>query len=290
MKHKSAFVVKMIFTMRIPGYTGVPSMKPDKLVLSIPHAGTAIPDEIRGRIPHNDHVIRNESDLCTEQIFSIPDARTVIAPYSRIIADPNRAPDEIYTEGVLRSLGVVMLSLPTGEDTFTEEPSLDEISQWIHRYHHPYQQRLSKAMDGAGFVIDGHSMWSSPAPGHFGAQSGDRADIVLGNQYFCSCSAETTDFFASFFSAKGYSVAINDPYPGRYILGTYCSRILIPGIQIEINRKLYLNEQTLDPRDTDIKKLQSEFSELTSEFCQWFTGAEKTEKKDPVDMSEHCDT
>ena len=127
-------------------------------------------------------------------------------------------------------------------------------------------------------------MWSRGAEGHYGPLS-NRADIVLGNQYFCSCSAETTDFFVKYFKDLGYSVATNDPYPGRYILGTYCSRIHIPGIQIEINRKLYLDEETLEEREEDINRLNHECERLVDMFCEWFQGSKSPQEKDPVDLS-----
>lgn len=262
-------------------------IKRENVVVSIPHAGTGIPSDIRSRIRHDDFVLRNESDLFSDRIFDIEGVRKVMASHSRIIGDPNRAPDEIYTEGALRTLGVVMLTLPEGGDVFTSDPTLDEMSEWITRHHLPYQRALATALKGAEFLIDGHSMWSVAAQGHYGGRTSPRADIVLGNQHFCSCSAETTDFFASFFSKKGYSVAINNPYAGRYILGTYCSRLYMPGIQIEINRKLFLDEATLEPRDTDVLRLHDEFDELVTSFCSWYKGPQKPEQKKPVDLSEH---
>lgn len=247
-------------------------MEREKIVVCIPHAGTQIPREIRERIPHDDRAIINESDLFTDRIYTIDGVRLVTNPYSRIIGDPNRAPDELYLDGLLRTLGVVMLNLPTGEKMFDTDPTPKEIAIWVKQYHLPFHQKLSAALQGAEFLIDSHSMWSVAAPGHYGGRTTPRAEIVLGNQHFCSCSAEVTDFFVSFFQSKGYSVAINNPYPGRYILGTYCSRLYMPGIQIEINRKLYLDEETLIPRDADIKRLHSEFDELVTQFCGWYKG------------------
>ena len=42
-------------------------------------------------------------------------------------------------------------------------------------------------------------------------------------------------------------VAINDPFAGGYISQYHYEREGIPWIQIEINRKLYLNETYFDP-------------------------------------------
>ncbi len=260
-------------------------MNREQMVVSIPHAGTLIPDDIRALIPHDELTVRNESDLFSDRIFTIDGARIVTTPYSRMISDPNRAPDEIYSEGMLRSLGVVMFDLHDGRPVFSKDPSLHTVSEWTHRFHVPYHNALAKVVKGAKFLIDGHTMWSKGVPGHFGGAGKERADIVLGNQYFCTCSAETTNFFASFFREKNYNVAINDPYPGRFILGTYCSRLYVPGIQIEINRKLFLDEKTLEPDEKSIQKLHAEFDELVTSFCGWFKGPMKPEEKAPVDLS-----
>lgn len=262
-------------------------MKRSDIIVTIPHAGTAIPSDIRPLIKHDDFVIHNESDLYSDRIYTVEGVRIVSTQYSRIISDPNRAPDEIYTEGIMRSLGVVMFNLHDETNVFSKDPSLEAVAEWTHRFHHPFHDDLKRVLPGASFLIDGHTMWSRGMPGHFGGVRAKRADVVLGNLHFCSCSAETTDFFASFFSEKGYSVAINDPYPGRYILGTYCSRMHLPGIQIEFNRSLYLNEETHESHNENIQRLNMEFDELVTRFTTWFKGPQKTEEKNPVDMSEH---
>ena len=91
-----------------------------------------------------------------------------------------------------------------------------------------------------------------------------RADIVLGNRDFTTCSRDMTLKIVSFFQDRGFSVSVNDPYPGKYVLGHHCSRRGLPGIQIEINRKLYMNEKTLNRKKTEIKKLRGIIKELTS--------------------------
>ena len=52
--------------------------------------------------------------------------------------------------------------------------------------------------------------------------------------------------FRQAFAGEG-KVAINDPLAGRYILQYHYERERVPWIQIEINRKLYLNEAYFDP-------------------------------------------
>ncbi len=261
----------------------MPSMKLRDLVLAIPHASTHIPAEIRTRIPHDDSVLLLEPDLYTEQIFHVPGTTMLLAEVSRIVADCNRAPDEIYTEGPARFMGVTMLNLADGIQTFTEDPSLEEMQQWIDTYHKPFHTALEKAMKSASFLVDCHSLSSTAQAAHVDAGN-ERADIVLGNREYTICSAETTQWFREWFEDKGYSVAINDPYPGRYITGAYCSRLRTPGIQIEINRKLYMNEQTLEPYADKIAQLNTQICTVLQDFCTYEAG--RSAQRSMVDLSE----
>ena len=260
-------------------------MKRRNIVIAIPHAGTAIPEDIRRIIPHDDVLLYRESDLYTDRIYSIGGVRIVCAEHSQIIADVNRAPDEAYLEGANRAQGVIKLSLSEGENTFSADPSLQIMDQWIKRFHRPFHEQLTKELRSkeTQFLIDCHSMWSSAA--RFHPDPGEkRAEIVLGNREYSSCSAETTQFFRHFFEGHGFSVAINDPFPGRYILGTYANRFRTPGIQIEINKKLYMNEETFEPFDEKIKAFNALFAECVDAFCGWYE--EHGTDRHMVDLSE----
>lgn len=260
-------------------------MQIKELIVSIPHAGTDIPKDIRNRILHDDGSLLREPDLYTDRIYSIPGPHVLTHPWSRVIGDPNRAPDEIYIEGKKRASGVIMLADCDGQNVFSSDPSIDDMESWVAKFHRPYHEALEKAVGSASFLIDGHSMASVGACGHLDPGQ-MRAEIDIANREYCSCSAETTLFFVEYFRSCGYSVTVNTPYNGRYILGTYCSRIGLPGIQIEVNRKVYMNEETLEPNEAAIKKLHGEFAELVARFCAWYEGATPAEDKPMTDLSE----
>lgn len=243
-------------------------MRPYEIVVSIPHASTFIPDEIRSRMPHADEVLNSEPDLYTDQIYTIPSVRIVEAKVSRIVSDVNRAPDEIYTSGPKRANSVVILSLSNGQDVFEKDPTPELMEEWIRTYHDPFHEEIDRALVGARFLIDCHSMWSVSPPSR--ADVGKkRPDVVLGNRLYTTCDVQTMKFFRDAFRDFGYDVAINDPFIGRYVVGTHCSRKTIPGLQIEFNRALYMDEDSLEPHDHLIQKLNGEFQELVDAFCAW---------------------
>jgi len=92
----------------------------------------------------------------------------------------------------------------------------------------------------------------------------------LGNMNFSSCTREHTVFFRDFFEGRGYKVAINFPYTGKYILGHHCHRrrippFLVPGIQIELNQGLYVMKD-----DSKIPEKIVEFKTLFEDLVDAF--------------------
>lgn len=245
---------------------GMVKMKP--IVVSIPHASTYIPEDIRVLLKQDEKALMHDPDLYTERIYNADGVVIVEAKHSRIISDVNRAPDEMYTVGMRRSEGVVLLSLTDGSDVFKTDPSLELMEQWVQRFHASFHAELTQAMKHASFLIDGHSMWSVGPRSK--ADSGVlRPDVVLGNRHYTTCDAETTQFFRHAFEHLGYTVAINTPYMGRYTVGVHCSRLGVPGIQIEFSRALYMNEDTLVPHDDAIERLHRQFQDIVDQFSAW---------------------
>jgi N-formylglutamate deformylase len=77
---------------------------------------------------------------------------------------------------------------------------------------------------------------------------GPLADVVLGDLNGRSCSSAFTQRVAEAFRRRGYCVAINDPYAGQELLRRFGAPSRgHESLQIEINRAIYLNEQTREP-------------------------------------------
>ena len=65
-----------------------------------------------------------------------------------------------------------------------------------------------------------------------------------------------------FFEDKGFEVKVNDPFTGRYVIGYHCSRKGLPGIQVEVNEKLFMNTKTYRPYKKKIHELRHIMAEL----------------------------
>jgi N-formylglutamate deformylase len=84
-----------------------------------------------------------------------------------------------------------------------------------------------------------------------GRQSDDgegrpRADIVLGDRDGTTCEPAFTEFARATLAGMGYQVKVNDPYKGVELVRAYSDpRGGRHSLQIELNKRLYMDEATL---------------------------------------------
>jgi N-formylglutamate amidohydrolase len=125
-----------------------------------------------------------------------------------------------------------------------------EAESRLENVYRPYHRALeallrrAQAMFGQAWLIDCHSM---PAEAELPGRS---PDIVIGDRFGASCSPGLADHVEGLFRAKGYSTARNAPYAGGFATLTHGT----PGLgrhalQIEIRRRLYMDEARVEPHD-----------------------------------------
>ena len=105
-----------------------------------------------------------------------------------------------------------------------------------------------------------------PAVGDVNSDDPGRArdDFVLGDRDGTTCAAEFTATVAAALRDLGYQVAINDPYKGVEIVRRHGR----PAdgrhsLQIEINRRLYMDEETLAP-NAGYARLEADLDRLAA--------------------------
>lgn len=237
------------------------------ILISIPHGSTFVPAELKRKMDLTDFDILRQSDPYTDIIFDVPNAYVVKGRISRLVADLNRAPDDIEMENQLSNQGVVVSVDLDGNKIYKTPPSPEAISQRVRDYHDIFHQTIETMKPKVQFMIDGHSM-RKVTPVTKPESGKERPDICLGNRHFTTCSHAMTRRIARFFEEKGFGVTINDPFTGRYIIGYHCSRRGLPGIQVEINEKLYINTKTYKPDKKKIAKLNLIIAELVEVIGQ----------------------
>ncbi|MBO6507594.1 MAG: N-formylglutamate amidohydrolase, partial [Roseibium sp.] len=94
-----------------------------------------------------------------------------------------------------------------------------------------------------------------------------RPDFVIGDRDGSTCSPRMTDCVVETLRQLGYSVAVNDPYKGFELVRRHGRpQDGRHSIQIEINRKLYMDEATLSKVEGFLP-LEENLTVLTRGLC-----------------------
>ncbi len=246
-----------------------PAGEPRPVVLDSPHSGRDYPEDFGHSAPFAE--LRRAEDSYVDELFAeAPShgAALLAALFPRSYIDPNRHetdiepallaepwPDAINpTERSRRGLGLIRSLVSPALPVYDRRLAVAEVARRIERYHRPYHAELRALIDGAAsrfgavWHLNCHSM---RAHGRERGGDGDpRADIVLSDGDGTTCEAEFTAFVGRTLEAMGYTVRLNDPFKGAEIVNRYSDPLLRRhSLQIEVNRRLYLDDATLERND-----------------------------------------
>lgn len=220
------------------------------LLISIPHAGTFVPEAIAQRftlagshLADTDWHVEKLYDFARELGLSILQAN-----YSRYVIDLNRSPDSA-------SLYVGAPTSPVCPTlTFDDEPiyapgrevTATEIQARIEQYWQPYHQRLAAELNamrerhGYALLWDAHSI-ASEVPSLF---AGVLPEFNFGTRDDASCPRAVADQLLDLVTSDGkYGAVLNGRFKGGYITqnygrpsdGSYA-------VQLELSRRVYMDE------------------------------------------------
>ena len=255
-------------------------MKKLPFLISIPHGGDQIPEEISNRICLSPKDLFEDSDSFSRDIFGIKgDVVALVETHiARAIIDLNRAMDDRPPHN---PDGVVKTKSCHGKPVYSSGQFPDNflIDKLIEKYYQPYHheiQDILKARSGIRLALDCHTMEAtgpaiSPDPGE------DRPLICLGNNQGKSCPNEWVERLAECFRESFYlkegDVTINQPFAGGFITQKY-GKGPIPWIQVEMNRSLYLSEPWFDKKV--LKVNPNRLEELNVNFKRGLTNFSTT--------------
>lgn len=254
------------------------------ILVTIPHGSTFVPKDLRNLMGLTDFQIKRQSDPFTDQIFDVPNAHVLKGRISRLVVDLNRAPDDIEMEHQLSNRGVVVSVDIDGNQIYKTPPSPEAIVDRVQNYHYAFHEKIEELKPQMRFMLDCHSM-RSVTPATKPESGKERADIVLGNRHFTTCSRVMTRLIMKFFEDRGFSVKVNEPFTGRFIIGYHCSRNGFPGIQIELNEKLFMNTKTYRPNKKSIQGFNRVMSELVEYIYYEIVKADEALGKGQDDQS-----
>ena len=259
------------------------------LVLDSPHSGEHYPDDFEHAPPRA--VVRQAEDTHVARLYrGAPrfGATLIEAVFPRAYIDANRSLDDLdpamldapwpaplaASRKTGQGIGLLWRVARGGAPMYERKLTVAEVERRIDRWYRPYHAALESAIDarhrafGAAWHINCHSM---PSVGDANADDPgrERPDFVLGDRDGTTCAPEFTALVADAIRGLGYSVTINDPYKGVEIVRRHgrpeAGR---HSLQIELNRRLYMDETTLEP-NAHYSELEADLERLVASVASY---------------------
>ena len=257
------------------------------LVLDSPHSGTHYPPDFG--FACDPRVLRRAEDTHVEKLYDFAPAlgaAWIEALFPRSYLDVNRGVEEIDTSlldspwpGAVSSdprimskvrlgKGLIWRCTDEGVDIYDRKLTVAEVKRRIEQCWKPYHAAVGHAIEAAharhGFCIhlDCHSM-PAVASSHATEFPGlAHADFVIGNLDGATSSPALAQALCEQLRERGWDVSYNHPYKGVELVRRHGDPAHgRHSIQVEVNRKLYMDEQTLEPHE-GFKRLKADLREL----------------------------
>ena len=257
------------------------------LVLDSPHSGVDYPEDFRSIVPLE--TLRRAEDTHVEKLYDFAPALGVAwieALFPRSYLDANRNTTELDVglladawddplsddPAVLSKIrlgkGLIWRCTDEGLDLYDRKLTAGEVRQRIEKCWKPYHAAVADAIASAharhGYSIhlNCHSMpavsgtYSTEFPGLV------HADFVIGDRDGTTALPALSQSICEWLRGFGYDVAYNHPYKGVELVRRYGDPAHDRhGIQVEVNRRLYMDEGTLQPH-AGFDKLRGHLKEV----------------------------
>ncbi len=261
---------------------------PVPVVFDSPHSGTDYPPDFDFICDFQ--ALREAEDTHVEALLAEAPrfgAALLCALFPRSYIDPNRAPGDLDADlvelprsphervGEKARLGMGLirrLSRP-GQPIYGRRLTREEVCHRLNHYYHPYHAQLAAMLDavharfGVVYHVNCHSMPSPPdSPGD---ARGPRPDFVLGDRDGTTCGPGFIAHVEQALQDMGFLVRRNDPYKGVEIVRRHGRPAEgRHSLQIEIRRRLYMNERTFERSDR-FEAVKACITDLVAAICAY---------------------
>jgi N-formylglutamate deformylase len=219
------------------------------LILHIPHASDFIPvyDGYTVSKEELNSEILKLTDWYTDSLFFTESEIIVKANFSRIFCDVERFSDDNLEIMSRSGMGMMYEKSDTGKiiREVSNELRLRILNNFYNKHHelllHSVIDQLQ--MYNRALILDCHSYPNIPFNRDLNQQT-NRPDFNIGTDKFHTPDY-LINFSISYFEELGYSVGVDWPYSGSIVpLDYYQKNQNVQSIMLEINRKLYMDEQS----------------------------------------------
>ncbi len=266
------------FELRRPEGPGRP------LLVEVPHAGLAIPELVARSVNAPPEAVLRDADIYMDDLSAgAPSVGGTLlaAKVSRYVIDLNRASDDVDAATVpdhprpraSQPRGVVWRIGTDGKSVLKRPLTYAQLRERLAAFHEPYHDalraELTRMRDEFGYaiLIAAHSMPSVGRAAH-GDTGASRADVVPGTRGRTSADPRVIDLVDAHFRSAGLRVRHDDPYRGGFTTGHYGRPSeRWHAVQIELNRALYVDEETGRPKQAELESVKALMTALFRELA-----------------------
>ena len=245
------------------------------ILISMPHNGTLIPDELRPLYTANG-LAAEDTDWYMDKLYSFGQKLgcAIVKPLiSRYVIDLNRSPENEDLYPGQTSSRLCPKTTFTGEPLYLKKsPNSEETKQRLSRYYLPYHDQLNYWIQETlnrykvAVIYEAHSI-KSQLPRLF---QGQLSELNLGTNSGQSCSPELQKIVWSYLQKSSYTSVKNERFKGGYITRHYGQpENGFHTLQMEITQSCYMDENTLEINQHEFQKLQCFLKTLITAIINW---------------------
>lgn len=240
------------------------------LLISLPHDGTAIPDDIAARLTDGARRVPDTDwHVSTLYAFARELGASILVPrHSRYVIDLNRPPDDTSLYPGQNTTGLCPVVRFDGEPVYRpgQEPAAEEVARRVDAYWRPYhaalQEEIARIQDAHARVVlwEGHSI-RGELPFLF---EGRLPGFNLGTAGGASCRPELQQRLEAILAAQGVDDAVvNGRFKGGYITRQYHDvGSGVQTVQLELAQRNYMDEDSFEYLPERAARVQAVIREL----------------------------
>jgi len=221
------------------------------LVVSIPHAGTFVPDDIAAQLTPAGRAVP-DTDWFVDLLYKFLDdldVTVIAATHSRYVVDLNRSPAGGKLYPGQAETGICPTETFDGEALYATTPPNPAAQAYrVARYWQPYHDALSTSLERVKrhhkFVrlLDAHSIRGA-VPRLF---AGELPDLNFGSNDGAAASDSLANRVVAAAAGEGFSSVLNGRFKGGFITRHYgAPHRGIEVIQLELAQRTYMNESNV---------------------------------------------
>lgn len=220
------------------------------ILLSVPHCGTAFPDEIAGNYNPEMMAAPDDTDWYVDKLYNFASEMGITmisARYSRWVIDLNRNPESkpLYNDGRI----ITALCPATdfhGKSIYSQsEPDEQEVQRRVKAYYEPYHNKIQMLLNNLKAEFGKVLLWDAHSIRHYvpTIQKDIFPDMILGSADETSAAPQLILTALGSLRSSSYQINHNHPFKGGQITRSFGKPSENQhALQLEMNKILYMDD------------------------------------------------